>query len=576
MKNVTDAAKGAGKVAQKLLKVAEALKNIYDKIAPVLKRLKTISVTVKKVIDTFSKVDKKTGTAKSKTAKTQRPDTQFIDMPNAIAEWRCFNIEIDYMEESLSTYGISGKNEYFQALRKMVVKAETYILTQASLVQRADDYVTVLMQQSMGERDESRLSTAATRIANNTEILTILTRAMFDRVLAIRHQVYLDFHAFTEAYRYHTLSDPLITDQSPIKSIGDYQEGMAKLCEAITVFSAMTNILRRTFRLNVGPSELSTEARVALGEGQAISFDIDRDAPLWNGFARIRMTCARCWLEGITTESNLPVRLELGTDAQFVDRNPTDPAPAHSSSTVSDRTPEDIDEDLGEDRVLASLLAPTMRYVGVARKLLFEYEPRSKAIHCDGVFSEDPAYTRFTPITRWSVRVVEGGSDSAKRGEIDFTGFTGITMEFMVDCARKGPFIVVNIAYTSADAIILLSSGIIDHFRLDSMLSRGVNRFLEHLVRREMDRMHKKAWSYDKEPGVRDLESDLPPEAGNENNFLSWLWYTCVKPILKPLAAMRRAESGGWAQVWLMGFHSTPPKIIAKTILAKARVASTM
>ncbi|OJJ96663.1 hypothetical protein ASPACDRAFT_46834 [Aspergillus aculeatus ATCC 16872] len=52
--------------------------------------------------------------------------------------------------------------------------------------------------------------------------------------------------------------------------------------------------------------------------------------------------------------------------------------------------------------------------------------------------------------------------------------------------------------------------------------------------------------------GPRDLESDLPPEA-QDVDLLSWLWYTCVKPILELLASHNSISSRHKSRVWWIG-----------------------
>ncbi|RAH48749.1 CHAT domain-containing protein [Aspergillus brunneoviolaceus CBS 621.78] len=137
------------------------------------------------------------------------------------------------------------------------------------------------------------------------------------------------------------------------------------------------------------------------------------------------------------------------------------------------------------------------------------------------------------------------------------TGFEGflqpMNIRQLVDCAREGPIIVVNITCTNADAIFVLSPSIVGHHRLDTMITRAVDKFRERLMRREMAGLHGDSWSCEKGSSARDLESDLPPEA-YDNDLLSWLWYTCVKPILSSLASDGHISTGEEkSRVWWIG-----------------------
>ncbi|GKZ65151.1 hypothetical protein AnigIFM60653_004675 [Aspergillus niger] len=140
------------------------------------------------------------------------------------------------------------------------------------------------------------------------------------------------------------------------------------------------------------------------------------------------------------------------------------------------------------------------------------------------------------------------------RAKAGFEGFLQpMNIRQMVDCAREGPIIVVNITCTSSDAIFVLSPTIIGHHRLNSMITRAVDKFREYLMRHAMTELYGDPWSYGKDPGARDLDSDLPREA-YDNNLLSWLWYTCVKPILTSLASDGHISSGEEkSRVWWIG-----------------------
>ncbi|OJJ96326.1 hypothetical protein ASPACDRAFT_1883063 [Aspergillus aculeatus ATCC 16872] len=140
------------------------------------------------------------------------------------------------------------------------------------------------------------------------------------------------------------------------------------------------------------------------------------------------------------------------------------------------------------------------------------------------------------------------------RAKAGFEGFLQpLNIRQLVDCAREGPIIVVNITCTNADAIFILSPSIVGHHRLDTMITRAVDKFRERLMRREMAGLHGDSWSCGKAPSSRDLESDLPPEA-YDNDLLSWLWYTCVKPILSSLASGGHISTGQEkSRVWWIG-----------------------
>jgi hypothetical protein len=65
--------------------------------------------------------------------------------------------------------------------------------------------------------------------------------------------------------------------------------------------------------------------------------------------------------------------------------------------------------------------------------LLFEYVPGSNVVTCDGYYGQERDYTKHTPITNWSIRLVHGSGDILQVKDLDFSGFTGVRLEFLCD-----------------------------------------------------------------------------------------------------------------------------------------------
>lgn len=185
----------------KLKQIFEKIKEIYNKIKPVIEKLQLMVKTINDVIATLRKFDG--ATTGTKTLKLSADST---DVFNATAEWRRFDITVREMEDSLREYKIKGKEEYFHDLKILVPNGECFILTQANLVKTGDELATVLVQSEAERRSESRLSLTTLSVATDLDVLDLLVRAMFDRVLTIRSLVYLDFLTYSSAQEYHTLS----------------------------------------------------------------------------------------------------------------------------------------------------------------------------------------------------------------------------------------------------------------------------------------------------------------------------------------------------------------------------------
>ncbi|RAH48713.1 CHAT domain-containing protein [Aspergillus brunneoviolaceus CBS 621.78] len=132
--------------------------------------------------------------------------------------------------------------------------------------------------------------------------------------------------------------------------------------------------------------------------------------------------------------------------------------------------------------------------------------------------------------------------ESRIRERMGFENFLQpVTLPDIIDSSREGPIVVVNVTCVSSDAI-LITPDWIKHLPLDSMISHSVPQFRHQLLRMRC------TWK----SGPRDLESDLPPEA-QDVDLLSWLWYTCVKPILELLASHNSISSRQKSRVWWIG-----------------------
>jgi CHAT domain-containing protein len=114
--------------------------------------------------------------------------------------------------------------------------------------------------------------------------------------------------------------------------------------------------------------------------------------------------------------------------------------------------------------------------------------------------------------------------------------------EELTACASEGPIVIVNATNISWDAILVLPSGprAIPVWRTTS---RPPNAIQQALARNnvESDRHLQ-----------RDIESEVRLEHSPE--FLSWLWSTCVKPVLQELAHYTPSPSSDQVRrVWWIG-----------------------
>jgi SpoVK/Ycf46/Vps4 family AAA+-type ATPase len=114
--------------------------------------------------------------------------------------------------------------------------------------------------------------------------------------------------------------------------------------------------------------------------------------------------------------------------------------------------------------------------------------------------------------------------------------------EELTACAKEGPIVIVNATDISSDAILVLPSGP-KAIALTELASQAPKAFQKALGRSRAIN----------ERGLqRDIECDVRLEHSTE--FLSWLWSSCVKPVLQELACYNPSPKPDKIQrVWWIG-----------------------
>jgi tetratricopeptide (TPR) repeat protein len=114
--------------------------------------------------------------------------------------------------------------------------------------------------------------------------------------------------------------------------------------------------------------------------------------------------------------------------------------------------------------------------------------------------------------------------------------------EELTACASEGPIVIVNATDIGSDAILVLPSGP-KAIALTELASQAPEAFQKALGRSR---------AIDERGLQRDIESDVRLEHSTE--FLSWLWSSCVKPVLQELACYNPSPPPDKIQrVWWIG-----------------------
>jgi hypothetical protein len=106
--------------------------------------------------------------------------------------------------------------------------------------------------------------------------------------------------------------------------------------------------------------------------------------------------------------------------------------------------------------------------------------------------------------------------------------------EELIACASEGPIVIVNATDIGSDAILVLPTGP-KAIALTELTSQAPEAFQKTLGRSRA--------TSDRDC-QRDIESDVRLEHSTE--FLSWLWLTCVKPVLQELTCYNPSSLVDW------------------------------
>ncbi|MCJ1295942.1 hypothetical protein MMC34_007507 [Xylographa carneopallida] len=375
---IANAASQGAKVVGLIGKIKEVvvkIKEIYEKFKPLLEKIQTLVAAIKKMVDIVSQAAKISNMPNQLNAAD--PDSDPI---NGKALWEAFTIDVTMMFKELEGYPI-------------------------------DDLTGILLRKKLDTDYQGRIMATLDHIQNDNAVLDILKRAMFDRVLAIRNLVYLDFWSYRAAFQFYSLkpASEVGICTSAVQRISDYQADAARLQAAVYAFGATVRIQQKNF---VHLLPLEQEYRDNLRSSGSLTFQPTIDHPAFEGFCRIRMSRARVFLQSVrpTTASPTTVRLQLHTTGRFYDRD------------FSQRETSRSD-------VLAQNLVPRA-FTGKPRMILFEYAANDQIL-CDGWFGLQNDFTKQTPFQEWTLQATPVGSTV-----VDWASVTAVRWEFFCEaCA---------------------------------------------------------------------------------------------------------------------------------------------
>jgi hypothetical protein len=173
--------------------VLKELEAIYKKLKPTLKALGEILKTVKQTVELLKNLD-----FKAPGQDLKRPGSG-LDALNATAQWRYFDVQVEVLEDSLKPMNIPGTDNYYLALKDLVIRGQTFIQAQTEVISLGDELAVITLRLRQEKQARPALEKMVTHFGNDIQVLQMLKIAMFDRLLAIRALVYVDLHSYASA-----------------------------------------------------------------------------------------------------------------------------------------------------------------------------------------------------------------------------------------------------------------------------------------------------------------------------------------------------------------------------------------
>jgi hypothetical protein len=362
-------------------KVVEELKVIYIELELTLKALGRILNSVKNTMAFRRDFELKT------LVQNLRGPHLSLDDLDAIAQWRCFVLQVEMLEEALIPLEIEGTDTYFLALVALTRRGQTFIQAQTEVISRGDELAVITLR--LREEEEARLALERliTCFGDNAHVSQLLGIAMFDRLLAVRASVCVNLYNYASAYMFHTLTPTPPIVLSPVKPIAYYSSDARTLQMAVAEFDSRRCVRRKRFLLPFDAEQAADMVQKLTSEIK-IEFEIAPDHPAFKGVCRVRLSRARLSFKGLVTYTENSLRLALSTSKEFFDI-------AFPDENAG-----------GGPRETSSLIR---RFRGQSRRVIHEQHLDSGEVSRGGDFDLKSDSVMLTPFTTWSIELAEGG-----------------------------------------------------------------------------------------------------------------------------------------------------------------------
>ncbi|KAJ6256327.1 hypothetical protein Dda_8825 [Drechslerella dactyloides] len=306
-----------------------------------------------------------------------------INLSASWDNWRELN-ELSWQKLSDSEKKIEGASNYYASLYALSNNGKAVVAAQAAYIQIFDDYMEASVNLQTAQAQNAELERAVGRL-QDPFVFQTFKRAMFDRLIAVRSWVAVEFHDYAAAYQYYTLStDPLTS--IPVLSPASYY------ASAVADLQSDATHAQTAFRSQIQTFELSSSDKTAVqifGENwqselqspAGLTFSIPSNSSYFDAVSRVRVQRLRCYLVGSNSKE---VSVTLTISGSFEDKSLR--APYKPLKFVSDSTP-----------------------------LRFNYVPSKNdpndenpnLIRQDGLYAKQNVFMTPTPFAVWNIKIAD-------------------------------------------------------------------------------------------------------------------------------------------------------------------------
>lgn len=299
-----------------------------------------------------------------------------------------------------------------------MIRGKAVLAAQQAVTTTGDAYTAALAQQLMATKSTTRLREALPQIQGDPNALHLLRRNLFQRLIAVRSSIGIDFKQYVDGLTWYSLTPCTSLRLDPLKDIGDFYNDAATLQGISTKMSGDIRAQTRTFcfstmandgngstsasKNNPAPLTLATGSITSIVSTSVFGFSPDPILPCFAQLGRIRLKSFQIVLEGIKSPF-VSMKVRLGEHMVDLNTVRSDPTRGDSTDVTS--------------RLLQFSTSPMT--LGFAYSVDVHLQ-RTVALAGDVT----PALSWPSPFRSWEVSI-----DKA----VELTGLKGISVEILCD-----------------------------------------------------------------------------------------------------------------------------------------------